>query len=234
MDIRTKLIFALVAVSLGSMLLLGLVVSIGVEGFVTNGALEQPEFRAWLVKTALILAAFAILVGLGLGLRFALPIHDLAEVANRIRKGEMDARASVAREDEVGLLARTFNEMAGEIESQMSLLREFRKFFDVSIDLMCIAGTDGYFKRTNPAFVRTLGWTEEELLERPYYDFIHPDDVEKTEEEVAKLAEGIPTISFENRLVSKDGRYVLLRWTAYPDDGVLYSIAHVIDESPAA
>ena len=124
--------------------------------------------------------------------------------------------------------------MASEIDHQMSLLHEFRKFFDVSIDLMCIAGTDGYFKRTNPAFVRTLGWTEEELLERPFYDLIHPDDLERTVQEVAKLAEGIPTISFENRLVCKDGKYVLLRWTAYPDDGVLYSIAHVIDEFPAA
>ena len=234
MDIRTKLIFALVAVSLGSMLLLGLIVSFGVEGFVMNGTLQQLEFRAWLLRTALILSAFAILVGLGLGLRLALPIHDLAAVANRIRKGEMDARASVTREDEVGLLARTFNEMASEIEDQISLLREFRKFFDVSIDLMCIAGTDGYFRRINPAFVRTLGWTEDEILERPYYDLVHPDDLERTEQEVVTLAEGIPTISFENRFVCKNGRYVLLRWTAYPDDGVLYSIAHVIDEFPAA
>ena len=223
------MIFALVAVSLGSMLLLGLIVSFGVEGFVRDGTLTQPEFRAWLLRTALILSAFAILAGLGLGLRLALPIHDLAEVVNRIRQGEMDARANEAREDEVGLLARTFNEMASSIEDQIILLREFRKFFDVSIDLMCIAGTDGYFKRTNPAFQRTLGWTEEELLASPFYALVHPDDLAKTEHEVAELAKGIPTISFENRFLCKDGRYVLLRWTSHPDHDVLYSIAHVIE-----
>jgi PAS domain S-box-containing protein len=189
------------------------------------------EFRAWLRRTALILSAFAILFGAALGLRFALPIHALAEVANRIRKGEMDARAEVLREDEVGVLARTFNEMADELETRMSLLREFRKFFDVSLDLMCIAGTDGYFKRTNPSFGRVLGWTEEELRTRPFLAIVHPDDVVKTEREIQKLAEGIPTISFENRFRCRDGSYRLLRWTSYPQDGVLYAIARVIDES---
>jgi PAS domain S-box-containing protein len=192
------------------------------------------DFRAWLRTTALILAAFAILLGFGLGLRFALPIHGLAEVANRIRKGDMKARAKVSGEDEVGQLARNFNQMADELEAQMALLHEFEKFFDVSIDLMCIAGTDGYFKRINPAFEETLGWSEEELLERPFYALVHPDDVAKTHEEVAKLAEGIPTISFENRFVCKDGSFRRLRWTSYPENGVLYSIAHVIGRAPAA
>ncbi len=167
------------------------------------------EFRAWLRRTALILSAFAILVGAALGLRFALPIHGLAEVANRIRKGDMDARADAAREDEVGVLARTFNQMADELQERMSLLREFRKFFDVSIDLMCIAGTDGYFKRTNPAFQRVLGWDAEDLLNRPFFEIVHPDDVARTEREIEKLSEGIPTISFENRFRCKDGSYTV-------------------------
>jgi len=189
------------------------------------------EFRRWLRRTALILSAFAILAGAALGLRFALPIHDLAEVANRIRTGEMDARADVKRQDEVGVLARTFNHMADELEARMSLLREFRKFFDVSIDLMCIAGTDGYFKRTNPSFRRVLGWSDEELLNRPFVEIVHPDDVAKTEREIEKLSQGIPTISFENRFRCKDGSYVPLRWTSYPEDGVLYAIAHVLDDA---
>lgn len=192
------------------------------------------EFNAWLRKTAVVLSAFAIVLGLVLALRFALPIHALAEVANRIRQGQMDARATVSGEDEVGLLARTFNEMADDLEQRMTQLHEFRKFFDVTIDLMCIAGTDGYFKLTNPAFERELGWTQQELLERPFYDLVHPEDLDPTEREVAKLAEGIPTISFENRFRCRDGSYKVLRWTSYPEDGVLYAIAHVLEPSQTA
>jgi len=192
------------------------------------------EFNAWLRQTAVVLSAFAILIGLVLALRFAMPIHALSEVANRIRQGDMAARAEADSEDEVGLLARTFNDMADELEQRMTQLHEFRKFFDVTIDLMCIAGTDGFFKRVNPAFVRALGWSEEELLDRPFYELVHPEDLAPTEKEVAKLAEGIPTISFENRFRCRDGAYKRLRWTSYPEDGRLYAIAHVLEPTSSA
>jgi PAS domain S-box-containing protein len=115
----------------------------------------------------------------------------------------------------------------------MRQLHQFRRFFDVTIDLMCIAGTDGYFKTTNPAFERELGWTEEELRKRPFFDFVHPDDVASTQREVAKLSEGIPTVSFENRYRCKDGSYKLLRWTSYPEGDVLFAIARVLDGEPS-
>ncbi|MGD8280879.1 MAG: PAS domain S-box protein [Gemmatimonadota bacterium] len=196
-----------------------------------EGMQPVAEFERWLRRTAIILSAFAIVLGLVLALRFALPIHHLAEVANRIRQGDMSARANTAREDEVGLLARTFNDMADDLEQRMRQLHQFRRFFDVTIDLMCIAGTDGYFKTTNPAFEKALGWSEEELVDRPFLDFVHPEDVEKTVREVSKLAEGIPTVSFENRYRCRDGSYKLLRWTSYPEGDVLYAIAHVLDGS---
>lgn len=192
-------------------------------------------FFAELRRVALVLSAFAILAGFGLGLRFASPVTELAEAAENIRKGDLGARAKVTREDEVGVLARTFNEMADEIEQQVSLLHQFRKFFDVSIDLMCIANTEGYFERTNPAFTRVLGWTKEELLSRPFFDLVHPDDLASTEAEVVKLAQGIPTISFRNRFLRMDGGYTELRWTSYPEEGKLYAIAHVVQpDTPEA
>lgn len=77
------------------------------------------QLRNRLARLALSLSAYAILLGTLLGLWFARPIHDLAEAANRIRLGDMSARAPVAREDEVGALARTFNEMAEELERRM-------------------------------------------------------------------------------------------------------------------
>jgi PAS domain S-box-containing protein len=189
-------------------------------------------FRTELVNLGLSLAAFAILLGAILGFRFSKPVLDLAGVAKRIHEGELDARAEIASQDEIGLFARTFNEMADELERQVKLLREFHTFFDVSLDMMCIAGTDGYFKRINPAFERTLGWTEEELVSKPFTEFVHPDDVDATQREVAKLTLGIPTISFENRYRCADGTYRHLLWTSHPDaeTGTLYAIARDISE----
>ncbi|UCG76103.1 MAG: PAS domain S-box protein [Gemmatimonadota bacterium] len=189
-------------------------------------------FRRNLISLGLSLAAFAVLLGTVLGFRFSRPILRLAAVAGRIREGALDARAEVGSEDEIGLFARTFNEMAEELERQLGLLREYQKFFDVSLDMLCIAGTDGYFKRVNPEFVRTLGWTEEDLLSQPFTDFVHPEDVEATHREVEKLSQGIPTISFENRYRCADGTYKHLLWTSHPDleTGTLYAIARDITE----
>jgi PAS domain S-box-containing protein len=189
------------------------------------------EFRAEMISLALALAGIGLLVAVVLGFRLSKPIHDLARVANQIREGDLDARASRTREDEIGLLAHTFNAMAEELQSRMTELHEFKKFFDVSLDLMCIAGTDGYFKRTNPAFTRALGWTEEQLLSQPFSDLVHADDVEATQNEIKKLATGVPTISFVNRFRCADGSWTYLRWNSYPDPGtgLLYAIAHQIE-----
>ncbi len=189
------------------------------------------EFRERMVSLALTLAGIGIFVAVVLGFRFATPIHSLAEVARQIGEGDMDARATVKREDEIGLLAGTFNQMADELEERVTELHEFQKFFELSLNLLCIAGTDGYFKRTNPAFVKALGWTEEQLLAQPFLDLVHPEDLEPTREEIAKLAQGIPTISFVNRFRCADGTWKRLSWTSHPEPetGLLYAIAHEIE-----
>jgi PAS domain S-box-containing protein len=60
--------------------------------------------------------------------------------------------------------------------------RESERIFDLSLDLLCVTGLDGYFKRVNPSFERTLGYSREQLLSRPFADFIHPDDRGRTRE----------------------------------------------------
>src|SRR3981189_3415011 len=76
--------------------------------------------------------------------------------------------------------------------------------FDLSPDLMCLATFDGYFRRVNPAFERTLGYTIEELTSRPFLDFVHPEDLERTRAVMKVMASGGELREFENRYISRD------------------------------
>jgi PAS domain S-box-containing protein len=96
---------------------------------------------------------------------------------------------------------------------------ELAPFFAQSLDLLCIAGLDGRFKRLNPAWATHLGWTLDELLAKPFIEFVHPDDREATLAEFATLAEGGDTVFFENRYVHRDGSYRWLQWNARPVPG---------------
>jgi len=105
--------------------------------------------------------------------------------------------------------------------------RDLVRFFDVSLDLFCIAGVDGYFKRVNANFPRVLGYTQEELESRPFIEFVNPDDVAATVAVVGKLAAGEPVVQFRNRYRHARGHQLWLEWTArsVPDEGVVYAAA---------
>jgi PAS domain S-box-containing protein len=110
------------------------------------------------------------------------------------------------------------------------------RFFSISLDLLCIAGVDGYFKQVNPAWSAVLGYSVEELVGRPFVAFVHPDDLDLTRRETAKLGTGDATAGFENRYRCKDGSYRWLLWRTAPDTehGLLYAVARDITEQKRA
>lgn len=105
--------------------------------------------------------------------------------------------------------------------------------FEMTPDLVCIAGKDGFFQKINPAVVSKLGYTMEELFSRPISSFIHPDDRELTGRKREKLLSGEPLLNFQNRYLKKDGTIVWLQWTSIflPDKEIVFAIAKDITES---
>jgi len=110
------------------------------------------------------------------------------------------------------------------------------RFFAVSIDMLCVLDFNGYFKRVNPAWERTLGFTRAELTSRPFIEFVHPDDRERTLTQNARVKAGGQALAFENRYLCRDGSYRWLRWNAARDSGeqVIYSAARDITEQKKA
>lgn len=118
-------------------------------------------------------------------------------------------------------------------ESGGTPIGDMDQFFDIALDMLCISSADGYFKRLNSAFSRTLGWSIEEMLTTPYIELVHPDDVEATLLEVERqMARGEKVLHFENRYRHKDGSYRVLAWKSVPQPGgYMYAVARDVTES---
>lgn len=104
---------------------------------------------------------------------------------------------------------------------------DLEHFFDLSPDLLCVAGYDGYFKKINPAVSKTLGYTNEELMSRPINSFVHPDDRNITHDKRESIKKNNPLLNFENRYLTKNSEVVWLSWTSMPieRDKVVFAIA---------
>jgi PAS domain S-box-containing protein len=112
-------------------------------------------------------------------------------------------------------------------------LGHFEQIFRLSHDMICIVGGDGYFKRVNPAFTAVLGWSAEELLSRPYVEFVHPDDAASSRQELLRMQEADEkTVHFNRRYRTKNGDYRLLQWVANrtQSSSIIYAIARDITE----
>ena len=111
--------------------------------------------------------------------------------------------------------------------------REVEDIFDLSGDLLCIVGADGYVKRANPAFERTLGYDAAELQARPLLEFVHPEDHDATTESIARLREGGEVEPFESRFLRRDGAVRWLQWTMRPNPerAQMYAAAHDVTDT---
>jgi PAS domain S-box-containing protein len=107
------------------------------------------------------------------------------------------------------------------------------RFFELSVDMLCVADFDGHLTRVNPAFERVLGHTSAELLGEPFMSFVHPDDREATAAEYAATLEGGEVMGFENRYRCRDGSYRWLQWASITDSDVrlVYAVARDVTEA---
>ncbi|HVH26868.1 MAG TPA: response regulator [Vicinamibacterales bacterium] len=130
----------------------------------------------------------------------------------------------------------TIGRQIGQFMERRRVEEELDRFFALSLDLLCIAGFDGYFKRLNPAWEDTLGHSIGELSAAPYLDFVHPDDRAATMAEADKIAAGANLLRFENRYRARDGSYRWLSWTAVPyiEERLIYAAARDVTEHKAA
>ena len=127
-------------------------------------------------------------------------------------------------------LRRSVSDLSSAIRDRRLRENEIDQLFTLSLDMLCIAGFDGYFKRINPAWEKTLGRPAAELLSKPYFEFIHPDDLAATLAEAKTIDQGGQSMSFENRFRCADGSYKWLLWNATPSAGqeLIFAVARDI------
>lgn len=105
--------------------------------------------------------------------------------------------------------------------------------FNISHDFLCIAGFDGYFKILNPQWSKVLGWTEAELMTKPFIEYVHPEDKAKTKDAMRSLEAGVQIAGFENRYMCKDGSHRWFSWNAISlvDGKVCFATARDVTEN---
>ncbi len=119
-------------------------------------------------------------------------------------------------------------------ESMKKSREDFDKFFSMTLDLLCIADTDGYFRKLNPQWEKTLGYGIKDLEGKKFLDFIHPEDMSSTLQAVAQLSEQKEVIDFTNRYQARDGSYRWIEWRSYPEGKLIYAAARDVTDRKLA
>lgn len=143
----------------------------------------------------------------------------------------MDDKSRKLSKDQEEALVILANEVISQIiaRKEKEDLKNYETLFNLSNDLICIV-QEGHFKKINPAFKQTLGWTTEQLMAKPIQDFIHSEDIEFSREQLKDLSAKVKTLSLNNRYITATGDYKLLQWvvTKEPSTGLSYAIGRDI------
>jgi len=118
-----------------------------------------------------------------------------------------------------------------QVKARQRYQAEADRWFSISDELCCVANFDGYFTRVNEAWADCLGYSPDELMGKPYFEFVHPDDLERTQAEAAALVDPDHcTVHFENRYRARDGSWHWLLWSSRSDGKAIYAAARDITE----
>ncbi len=193
------------------------------KGVIINDITQEPGFlpNPLLPDTKSELAVPMIVAGTLIGV-----LDVQANITNRFT--EEDERIHSALADQIAVAvnnARAFQQVR---EAQ----EEVARIYTQSVDLIGVATFEGYFVDLNPAWSQTLGFTDEELKAKPFISFVHPDDVDLTNAEAAKIGQGVTSISFENRYQHKNGSWRWISWNATPDNErhLIYFVARDVTD----
>lgn len=123
-----------------------------------------------------------------------------------------------------------FTTIFTDITTQKIKTEELENFFEVNLDLLCIADIDGNFIKINKEWEHTLGYSIEELLSCNFLDFVHPEDLKATFVAMQTLSEDMMVINFVNRYKTKDNEYRYIEWRSHPKNNLIYASARDITQ----
>jgi two-component system sensor histidine kinase/response regulator len=210
----------------------------GRELLLVPDATADPRFRANPMVTSALHVRFYAGVPLYSREGYALGTLCVVDrVGRQLLPGQVAALEALGRQVTAQLeLRRRLKELAEAVSGRSRAQEELDLMFTLSIDMLCTAGFDGYFKRLNPAWEKTLGYSEQELFSKPYVEFVHPEDRNSTLRQAEKLTLGQVVIFFENRYLCRDGSYRWLAWTATPwsEQRLIFAAARDITERKRA
>lgn len=159
------------------------------------------------------------------------------ELRLKFQNGEyhwVETRALVTR-DQQGRPLRIVGSLS-DISEKVLAEEERDRLFNLSVDMLAVGGFDGSFHQLNPAWVRVLGWSRDDILGENLLHFIHPQDKPVMEQAMAGLLEGEPARGVESRFRTRNGSYRWLSWSSfpYPDHQLIFSVVRDVTEQKEA